>query len=56
MCITSIQRRSNGFDAGPTLCKCYTNVLCLLADYYGKWILNVTVFLKVGASAETKMK
>ena len=29
-CITFIQRRANVFDAGPTLYKCYTNVLCLL--------------------------
>ena len=30
ICITFIQRRPNVFDAGPTLYKCYTNVLCLL--------------------------
>ena len=28
--ITLIQRRPNVFDVGPTLYKCYTNVLCLL--------------------------
>ena len=28
--ITFVQRRPNVFDAGPTLYKCYTNVLCLL--------------------------
>ena len=27
--ITFAQRRSNVFDVGPTLQKCYTNVLCL---------------------------
>ena len=27
---TFIKRRSNVFDVGPTLHKCYTNVLCLL--------------------------
>ena len=28
--IPFIQCRLNVFDVGPTLCKCYTNVLCLL--------------------------
>ena len=28
ICITFIQRRPNVFDVGPTLFKCYTNVLC----------------------------
>ena len=30
ICITFIQRRTNVFDIGPTLYKCYTNILCLL--------------------------
>ena len=30
VCITFVQRRPNVFDVGPTLYKCYTNVLCLL--------------------------
>ena len=30
ICITFVQRRPNVFDAGPTLYKCYKNVLCLL--------------------------
>ena len=30
ICITFIQRRPSVFDVGPTLYKCYTNVLCLL--------------------------
>ena len=30
ICIAFVQRRPNVFDADPTLCKCYTNVLCLL--------------------------
>ena len=34
ICITFIQRRPNVFDAGPTLYKCYANVLCLLASSY----------------------
>ena len=30
ICITFVQRRTNVEDVGPTLYKCYTNVLCLL--------------------------
>ena len=30
ICITFVQRRPSVFDAGPTLYKCYTNVMCLL--------------------------
>ena len=30
ICTTFVQRRPNVFDVGPTLYKCYTNVLCLL--------------------------
>ena len=33
ICITFIQRRPNVFDVGPTLYKCYTNVLCLLRRF-----------------------
>ena len=40
ICITFIQRRPNVFDVGPTLYKCYTNVLCLLG-----YRLNVCVFV-----------
>ena len=29
ICKTFVQRQPNVFDAGPTLYKCYTNVLCL---------------------------
>ena len=29
ICITFVQRRHNVFDVGPTLYKCYRNVLCL---------------------------
>ena len=29
ICMTSVQRRPNGFDVGQTLYKWYTNVLCL---------------------------
>ena len=28
ICISIVQRRPNVFDVGPTLYKCYTNVLC----------------------------
>ena len=35
ICITFIQRRPNVLDVGPTLYKCYTNVLCLLWCSYG---------------------
>ena len=28
--MTFVQRRPNVFNVGPTLYKCYTNVLCLL--------------------------
>ena len=36
ICITFVQRLPNVFDVGPTLYKCYTNVLRLLgcADKY----------------------
>ena len=34
ICITFVQRRPNVFDVGPTLYKCYANVLCLL----GSWL------------------
>ena len=30
ICITFVQRRPNVFNAGPTLYKCHTNVLCLM--------------------------
>ena len=30
ICITFVQRRPNVFDVGPTLYKCYTNILCQL--------------------------
>ena len=33
--ITCIQRRLNVFDVGPTLYKCYKNVLCLLGKRVG---------------------
>ena len=35
-CITFAQRRPNVFDAGPTLYKCYTNVLCTY------WVLTLS--------------
>ena len=36
--ITFVQRQTNVFDVGPTLYKCYTNVLCLLG---GSWPLSL---------------
>ena len=30
ICITFVQRRPNVFGVGPTIYKCYTNVVCLL--------------------------
>ena len=30
ICITFVQCQPNIFDVGPTLYKCYTNILCLL--------------------------
>ena len=32
ICITFVQRRPNVFDVGPTLYKCYANVLCSLGS------------------------
>ena len=36
ICITYVQRRSNVFDVGPTLYKCYTNVqmFCVCWDAF----------------------
>ena len=34
--ITLIQCWTNVFDVGPTLYKCYTNVLCLLEWMFGE--------------------
>ena len=33
-CITFVQCQPNVFDVGPTLYKCYTNVLCLLGKVF----------------------
>ena len=40
ICITFIQRRPNVFDVGPTLYKCYTNVLCLLEPCQKIWFFH----------------
>ena len=40
ICITFVQCRPIVFDVGPTLYKCYTNVLCLLGYSLGLLILN----------------
>ena len=34
ICITFVQPRPNVLDVGPTLYKCYTNILCLLWSCY----------------------
>ena len=34
ICVAFIQRPPNVFDVGPTLYKCYTTVLCLMACFY----------------------
>ena len=46
ICITLIQRRPNVFDVGPTLYKCYTNVLLgvinpVSAEHYYIVIFNL---------------
>ena len=48
VCITFVQRRPNVFDVGPTLYKCYTNVLCLL----GRHCLTVCLFVCWTASTK----
>ena len=42
ICITFVQRRPNVFDVGPTLYKCYTDVLCLLG-FTGSGTAEVTL-------------
>ena len=34
ICITFVQYWTNAEDVGPTLYKCYTNVLCLLGERF----------------------
>ena len=36
ICIICVQRWPNIFDVGPTLYKCYTNVLCVLGKDFEK--------------------
>ena len=40
ICITFVQCWTNLKDVGPTLYKCYTNVLCLLGTWLNSGILN----------------
>ena len=48
MCITFIQRRPSVFDAGPTLYKCYTNVLCLpRSRAYGALKVNIHTHMNI---------
>ena len=39
ICITFVQRRPNVEDVGPTLYKCYANVLCLLGRQHESFAL-----------------
>ena len=39
-----VQRRPNVFDVGPTLYKCYTNILCLLGFDSQKQSSNPLIF------------
>ena len=57
ICLTFVQRRPNVFDVGPTLYKCYTNVLCLLglsvhvpSHDRGRILVQVTIYrrLRIG--------
>ena len=41
ICITFVQRRHNVFDVGPTLHKCYTNVLCCWARLHDAFVLGM---------------
>ena len=43
ICITFIQRRSNVFDVGPTLYKCYTNIFYLLGVPVGGGFPRVVI-------------
>ena len=55
ICITFIQRRPNVFDVGPTLYKCYTDILCLLSGYdslIGKTIIIRFYILLQGIGRE----
>ena len=40
LCMTFVQSQPNVFDVGPTLHKCYTNVLCLLGSRHN--VVGVT--------------
>ena len=60
ICITFIQRRPNVFDVGPTLHKCYTNVLYLLGVSHSPlWDVNSCrnvnfVFYKYRSTQQTR--
>ena len=45
ICILLIQRRPNVEDVGPTLSKCYTNVLCFLGIYHFRY--NTVYYLSI---------
>ena len=57
ICITFVQRRPNVFDVGPTLYKCYTNVLCLLGGHLSPFFsAGKTPHRVVGASLQGRWK
>ena len=48
ICTSFVQRWPNVFDVGPTLCKCHTNVLCLLGIDYETVVLAFLLTWLVG--------
>ena len=47
ICITIVQCWTNVGDAGPTLYKCYTNVLCLLGNPYFHLLCKSHLYLYI---------
>ena len=56
VCITFEQCRPNVFDVGPTLYKCYTNVLCLLECVVFYLFLNIKALEVVSRNSETQLQ
>ena len=52
--IIFVQRQTNIFDVGPTLHKCYTNILCLLRGVYSENELTSDVFKMVLDQTEAR--
>ena len=53
ICIAYVQRRPNVSDVGPTLCKYYTNVLCLLGIASRIFLHIMTILWNAVTSPET---